>query len=177
LALIDLEIVMGKKPSSSEDSFFWGVFKGLGDLIEKLDDLAEKGDQLKESGENHHLEFKGDYGFSAKVGLGDKGDQKVKVESFGNVHRDTESVNTVVQEMREPVVDVFEEKDHTLVVADMPGISNKEVNLEVKDDLLTILAQKKGKKYRKEILLPRNYPREKMKVSCNNGILEIRCVM
>ena len=168
---------MSKKPSSSEDSGFWGVFKGLADLIEKLDDLAEKGDQLKESGENHHRDVKGDYGSSAKVGLGDKGDKEVKVEPFGNVRRDTESRDTAVQEIREPVVDVFEEKDHTLVVAEMPGVSNKDVNLEVKDDLLTISAQKKDKQYRKEILLPRNYPREKMIISCNNGILEIKCVM
>jgi len=73
-------------------------------------------------------------------------------------------------------VDVFEEQDHALVVAEMPGISAKDVRLEAKDDLLTISAEKRDKKYRKEILLPRSYPREKMKVSCNNGILEIKCV-
>jgi HSP20 family protein len=119
---------------------------------------------------------KGVYGFSVKVGLGDKGAQEVKVEPFGNVRRDERSGETVVQEIREPVVDVFEEKDHTLVVAEMPGISTKDVKLTVKDDLLTIYAEKKDKKYRKEVLLPRSYPREKMKVSCNNGILEIKCV-
>ncbi len=165
------------KKRSSEDIGFGGVFKGLADLIEKLGDLAEKGDQLKESGEIHHRDVKGVYGFSVKVGLGDKGDKEVKVEPFGNVRKDAESGDTVVQEIREPVVDVFEEQDHTLVIAEMPGISTKDVTLEVKDDLLTISAQKKDKKYRKEILLPRNYPREKMKMSCNNGILEIKCVM
>lgn len=168
---------MSKKRSGSEDIGFGGVFKGLGDLIEKLGDLAERGDQLKESGEIHHRDVKGVYGFSVKVGLGDKGDKEVKVEPFGNVCKDTESGDTVVHEIREPVVDVFEEKDHTLVVAEMPGISTKDVTLEVKDDLLTISAQKKDKKYRKEILLPRNCSREKMKMSCNNGILEIKCVM
>ena len=168
---------MSKKRSSSEDIGFGGVFKGLADLIEKLGDLAEKGDQLKESGEIHHRDVKGVYGFSVKVGLGDKGDKEVKVEPFGNVRKDAESGDTVVQEIREPVVDVFEEKDHTLVIAEMPGISTKDVTLEVKDDLLTISAQKKDKKYRKEILLPRNYPQEKMKMSCNNSILEIKCVM
>ncbi len=98
------------------------------------------------------------------------------MEPFGNVRRDEKSGETVVQEIREPVVDVFEEKDHTLVVAEMPGISTKDVTLTVKDDLLTIYAEKRDKKYRKEILLPRSYPREKMKMTCNNGILEIKCV-
>ena len=167
---------MTKKKSSGGEAGFGGVFKGLADLIEKLGDLAEKGEHLKKSGEFQHRDVKGVYGFSVKVGLGDKGEKEVKVEPFGNVRRDARSGETVVQEIREPVVDVFEEKDHTLVVAEMPGISTKDVQLTVKDDLLTIYAEKKDKKYRKEVLLPRSYPREKMKMSCNNGILEIKCV-
>jgi HSP20 family protein len=168
---------MTKKQGSGGEAGFGGVFKGLADLIEKLGDLAEKGEQLKKSGEFQQKDVKGVYGFSVKVGLGDKGGQEVKVEPFGNVRRDEGSGETGVQEIREPVVDVFEEKDHTLVVAEMPGISTKEVTLTVKDDLLTIYAEKKDKKYRKEILLPRSYPREKMKMTCNNGILEIKCTL
>ena len=84
--------------------------------------------QLKKGeGEIHHRDVKGVYGFSVKVGLGDKGDKEVKVEPFGNVRRDDKTGETVVQEIREPVVDVFEEKDHTLVVAEMPGVSTKDV--------------------------------------------------
>ena len=167
---------MTNKKGSGGEAGFGGVFKGLADLIEKLGDLAEKGEQLKQSGEFQQRDVKGVYGFSVKVGLGDKGDKEVKVEPFGNVRKDGRTGETVVQEIREPVVDVFEEKDHTLVVAEMPGIGTKDVHLEVKDDLLTIYAEKRDKKYRKEILLPRSYPREKMKISCNNGILEIKCV-
>ncbi len=168
---------MTKGKESEEGASFGGVFKGLADLIEKLGDLAEKGEKLKKSTEFHHQDVKGVYGFSVKVGLGDKGGKEVKVEPFGNVRRDEKSGETIVQEIREPVVDVFEEKDHTLVVAEMPGISVKDVKLTVRDDLLTIYAEKRDKKYRKEILLPRAYPQEKMKVSCNNGILEIKCAL
>lgn len=168
---------MTKGRKSGESTSFGGVFKGLADLIEKLGDLAEKGEHLKKSTEFQHQDVKGVYGFSVKVGLGDKGGREVKVEPFGNVRRDEKSGETVVQEIREPVVDVFEEKDYTLVVAEMPGVGVKDVNLTVKDDLLTIYAEKKDKKYRKEILLPRAYPRDKMKVSCNNGIVEIKCTL
>jgi len=164
---------MNKKKKAGEGGV-GGIFKGLADLIETLGDLAEKGEHLKKSGEFQQRDVKGVYGFSVKMGLGGK---EVKVEPFGNVRRDEESGETVVQEIREPVVDVFEEKDHTLVVAEMPGISAKDVRLEVKDDLLTIHAKKGDKKYRKEILLPRSYPQDKMKVTCNNGILEIKCTL
>ena len=150
----------------------------LADLVDKLSELAEKGEQLSRTGDiqwkGGEKGLKGVYGFSVKVGLGDKG---VKVEPFGNIRRDEKSGQTVVQEIREPVVDVFEEEDHTLVVAEMPGIGVEHVRLDVKDDLLTIYAEKGSKKYRKEVLLPRSYPRDKMLVQCNNGVLEIKCTM
>jgi HSP20 family protein len=168
-----------RKEHGGEESgtSFGGIFKGLADLVGKLGELAEKGEELKKAGELHatHKDIKGVYGFSVKMGLGDQGDQKIKVEPFGNVRRDATSGETVVQEIREPVADVFEEKGYTLVVAEIPGISAKDVRLEVKDDLLTIHAERGEKKYRKEILLPRSYPRDRMKISCNNGILEIKC--
>jgi len=168
---------MTNRKKTEEVAGLGGIFKGLADLIEKLGDLAEKGERLKKAGEFQEKDLKGVYGFSVKVGIGDKGYKDVKVEPFGNVRKDERSGETVVQEIREPVVDVFEEKDYTLVVAEMPGISAADVRLEVKDDLLTIYAEKGEKKYRKEILLSRSYPREKMKVSCNNGILEIKCTL
>ena len=156
--------------------FLGGMLDGITELVEKLGDLAEKGEKLSKSG---NIKFKGGenkiegvYGFSVKTGLGGKG---VKVEPFGNIRKDEVSGQPVVHEMREPVVDIFEEDNHTLVIAEMPGISEKDITLEVKDDLLCIHAVKGDKKYRKEVLLPRNYPREKMTVSCNNGILEIKC--
>jgi HSP20 family protein len=152
------------------------MFKGLADLVEKLGELAEKGETLSRTGKFQGKSgVSGIYGFNVKVGgLGrEKG---FRVEPFGNIRRDEKTGDTVVQEIREPVVDIFEEKDYTMVVAEMPGISAKDVRLEVKDDLLTIYAEKGDKKYRKEVLLPQSYPRAKMKVSCNNGILEIKCI-
>ncbi len=153
-----------------------GILGGLTDLIEKLGELAEKGEQLSRAGQfqwkGTEKDAKGVYGFSVKVGLGG---EEVKIEPFGNIRRDEKSGEAVVQEIREPVVDVFEEKDHTLVVAEMPGIGEKDIRLEVKEDLLTIYAERGNLKYRKEVLLPRSYCKEKMLVSCNNGILEITC--
>jgi len=116
---------------------------------------------------------KGIYGFTVKVGLGD---QATRVEPFGNIRADKKTGQPVVEEIREPIVDLFEEKDHLLIVAEMPGISAAEVQLEVKDDVLTIMAAKGDKKYRKEVLLPGNYPKGKMRLSCNNGVVEIKCV-
>ena len=116
--------------------------------------------------------MKGIYGFTVKVGLGD---DRPRVEPFGNIRQDRESGRTVVQEVREPVVDVFEEEDHVLVLAEMPGVSAEDVKITVEDDLLTISAERGDKKYRKEVLLPASTTREKTHVTCNNGVVEIRC--
>ncbi len=154
-----------------------GILKGLSGLVEKLGEMAETGHTLSKTGELRGLgpdkDIKGVYGFTVKVGLGGEG---VKVEPFGNIRRDEASGRSVVQEVTEPAVDVFEEADHTLVVAEMPGIGAEDARLEVTDDVLTITAERGKKKYRKEVVLPGSFPRDKMQVSCTNGVLEIRCV-
>ena len=152
-----------------------GILKGFGDLVEKLGDLAKTGEQLSRTGEIHGAgkEVKGIYGFTVKVGLGDDGP---RIEPFGNIRKDRESGHTVVQEVREPVVDVFEEEDHVLVVAEMPGVSVDDVKITVEDDLLTISAERGEKKYRKEVTLPASATREKAQVTCNNGVVEIKCM-
>jgi HSP20 family protein len=152
-----------------------GILKGLGDLVEKLGELAETGQQISRSGEIHGSgkEVKGMYGFTVKMGLGN---EPMRVEPFGNIRKDRSSGRAVVQEVREPVVDVFEEEDHVLVVAEMPGVSIEDVHIAIEDDLLTIVAARGDKQYRKEVLLPASFAREKMQIGSNNGVVEIKCV-
>lgn len=151
-----------------------GMLKGLGDLVEKLGELAEKNGELSKTGEIHDAgkQLRGIYGFTVKVGLGDQGP---RIEPFGNIRRDDKSGRTEVQEVREPMVDVFEEADHLLILAELPGISKEDLRIDLKDDVLTIIAEHGDKKYRKEVLLPCSVSKEKMQITCNNGVLEIKC--
>lgn len=162
-----------RKDSGGTDFGLGGIFKGLGDIVEKLHELAETGQELSRSGELKQGEHvKGIYGFTVRVGLGD---QTPRIEPFGNIRKDIRTGRTVVQETREPVVDLFDEEDCVLVIAEMPGITLDDVQIEVKDNWLTIRAEKGDKKYRKQIELPQSFTREKMETSCNNGVLEIKC--
>jgi HSP20 family protein len=163
-----------KTPEGGFELGLGGMLKGFGDLVEKLGDLAKAGEQMSRTGEIHGAgkEVKGIYGVTVKVGLGD--DRPV-VEPFGNIRQDRASGHTVVQEVREPVVDVFEEEDHVLVVAEMPGVGVEDVHITVEDDLLTFSAERGDKKYRKEVLLPASSTRDKTEVACNNGVVEIKC--
>ena len=117
--------------------------------------------------------LKGVYGFSVKVVPGGEG---LKVEPFGNIGQDKATGESVVHELREPMVDVFEEADHVLVVAEMPGIGSDDVRVEIRDDVLILSAEKGDKKYRKEVLLPQSFSRENLKISCQSGILQVKCM-
>ncbi len=63
-----------------------------------------------------------------------------------------------------------------LIVAEMPGIEVEDVEIEIRDDILTLSAQKGKKKYRKEVLLPGSFAEDKIEVSCKHGIVEIKCM-
>ena len=164
--------------SKPEPSGSGGFFAGLGTLIEQLGKLAEQAEQaggvVTKTGEfnvGSDKRIKGVYGFSVKSGLGEKG---VKVEPFGNIRRDEEGGKVEVQEIREPMVDVFDEPEHLLIVAEVPGIMQEDVRLELQDDILIFSAKKGDSKYRKELLLPASFSSDQMSFTCRNGILEIR---
>jgi HSP20 family protein len=145
---------------------FGGLFKGLGNLIDLAARLQEEG--IAKRGEIHGLPkgARGVYGFSIRTMAG-----KPVIESFGNI-KDTKR-GPVVEEVREPIVDVFDEKDHILVIAELPGVSEKEIKIEVAGDILNLTAADKDRKYAREVLLPAKVKKESMKTSYNNGILEI----
>ncbi|MFI0434706.1 MAG: Hsp20/alpha crystallin family protein [Parachlamydiaceae bacterium] len=169
----------GKGSEDQEKESRGGFLGGFIDLIEKLGELAEKGEGLSKT---THFNFKdnktnrnheGVYGFSIKT-CGGK--DEVKVEPFGNIHKDKKSGRTIIHEIREPLVDILEEEDYTLVIAEIPGISLENIKLDLVENVLTISAEAGENRYKKEIILPKKYKKENMTISCNNGILNIKCV-
>lgn len=155
-----------------------GLFGGLANLVEKLGDLAEKGEQLKREGnfdvQSEGKNFKGVYGFTVRTGIGGDRDE-VKVEPFGNIKRDKKTGHAVVQEVREPVIDIFDEPEQVVLVAEMPGVAVEEVQAEVADDILTLRAGKGERSYYKEIMLPAQCNSGVLSITCNNGVVEIKC--
>jgi HSP20 family protein len=170
-----LNMSKSKTPQDSSAGDLGGFLGGLTNLIEKLGDLAEKGKDLQETKQfGDPGRVQGVYGFSIRTGLGGQRSGGVKVEPFGNVRTDERTGRATVQEVMEPLVDVFEEAEHVLVVAELPGVSAEDVRLELRDDILTIAAERGAKKYRKEVLLPASFAEESMSRTCRNGILEVK---
>ncbi|MEI9479376.1 MAG: Hsp20/alpha crystallin family protein, partial [Deltaproteobacteria bacterium] len=96
---------------------------------------------------------------------------KPVIETFGNVKETAKG--PVVEEVREPIVDVFDEKDHILVIAELPGVTKEKIKVEVNGDILNLTTSDKDRQYAKEILLPCKVKVETLKTSYKNGILEI----
>jgi len=143
-----------------------GIFKGLGSFIELVSEMAEKGqEKVERTGEIETPAGKAMYGFSVKIG--GKG---LQVERFGNIVRETEK-GAVVEEMREPFVDIFEEAENIEVIAELPGVEEKDITYEIKDDVLLLKASGDSRKYSKEVLLP--CKAAVLKTAYKNGVFKL----
>ena len=82
----------------------------------------------------------------------------------------------LVKRTKEPAVDLFDEQDELIVLADLPGVSEDDIRITVEGDLLIIEAVSTGPRgevhYYKEVMLPYEV-REDYERSCNRGVLEV----
>ena len=154
------------------DFGFGGLFKGIEKLIDLAAEVEKKSGEFKKEGniDLGHLKdgMKGVYGFSIKTAMGGK----PVFESFGNIKKTPEG--PTVEEEREPITDIFDEKDEIKVYAEMPGVNEQDIKLDLKGDILDISAKSKERKYHKEALLPAKVKPETLASSYKNGILEIK---
>ena len=149
-----------------------GLLDGIGNLVDVAAKLKEAGGEINQEGEidlsNLKKGMKGVFGVSIKTAVGGK----PIVESFGNVKKTPEGPK--VEEEREPLIDVFDEDEEIRIYAEMPGVNEADIKLDLKEDILDISAQTGDRKYHKEILLPAKVQTDTLVSSYNNGILEIK---
>jgi len=160
-----------KKDQDSTEFGLGSLFKGIGSLFDIVSKMVEEGkEEYHHTGEVETLGGKGKavYGFSIKMGLGGK----PIIEQFGDIK--ATKTGAVVAEFRDPLVDVIDEGDHLLVIAELPGVESKDICVEVKGDILELKAEARDRKYGKEVLLPSPVDADTVKYSYKNGILEIK---
>lgn len=175
------------KRENEGEGFLGGLFKGIGNLVDLAAKLEKEGGVISKQGEikdigkrlssldklkglKQRKDIKGVYGFTIRTGLGGIGGPRV--EPFGNVKKTPKG--PVVEETREPIVDIFEEKGYLIIIAEIPGVAENTIKTKVKDDVLILEAGKEGHlQYRKEILLPYPVNPKTSKKFYKNGVLNL----
>jgi len=109
------------------------------------------------------------YGYSVTVGP----DGKPIIREFGNMKptfRGREPLE--LSDKREPLVDIFEDRDSVKVVAEVPGVEKDDIRLDAEGRSLTISVDA-ARKYYKRVELPADVDIETAKATYKNGILEV----
>ena len=107
------------------------------------------------------------YGFSMRVGP----DGRPHVEEFGNVSS-REGEETTMD--REPLTDIIEGENEISIIAELPGIEKKNIDLSATEDSLQIRVDTPERKYHKELRLPARVKPDTTKASYKNGVLEVK---
>lgn len=150
-----------------------GIFEGIGKLVSLAEKVERAGGEIKKFGEIKGLGGKegarGVYGFTIKTGIGKKG---VRLEPFGNIRATKEGAE--VTKVREPIADVFDEKDCVSVIIELPGVDEETIKISGKEDVAIIEAGEGDRKYAKEILLPAKVDFTSKEIHFKNGVLEVK---
>ena len=98
----------------------------------------------------------------------------------GNIHIERFGDTPMVPELEgnmQPLIDVFEEGDEYIIVADVPGVEEDKIVVELREEgdkrTLIISSLDERRKYHKELDIPSNVANEFEK-GYRNGVLELR---
>jgi HSP20 family protein len=149
------------------------VFDQIEEMMERmLRDLNQGGvfdrDALDEIMRNPQGTMPFMWGFQMRVGP----DGKPIIQQFGNAQPHQGEVEPTRQ--LEPLVDVIEEGEDVVVVAELPGVEKDQIKVRVKGTTLTIDVDNPTRPYHKTIDLPTKVKKEESKSAIRNGVLEVR---
>ncbi|MBI2060280.1 MAG: Hsp20/alpha crystallin family protein [Nitrospirae bacterium] len=174
----------GRKPEVDVEiggrGLLGGFFKGLSTLVDLADKVTREGGEIKRTGEfsvKGNKDVTGVYGFSIRTMAGPGGGSRPVVQPFGDIGKvkaRARSKGPVVEEAREPLIDLFDEEGFIRLVAELPGVGDADVSVEVQgDDVIQITTSGK-RTYSKEVLLPAKVDPKSIERSYTNGVLEVK---
>ncbi|MEM2963610.1 MAG: archaeal heat shock protein Hsp20 [Candidatus Anstonellales archaeon] len=168
------------------DPFFrrrrFGIFGGdFDDIFERIQDemrrMMEESLRLSELDEKEierlaRMPNTKVYGFSVRIGS----DGKPIVREFGNWKPGIEmkGLKALEEGERSPLVDVIDDKGEIVVIAEVPGVEKKEINLHATETELEINVENPERKYYRKVDLPKEVIPESSKATYKNGVLEVR---
>ncbi len=133
-------------------------------------------EEIEEAEEMFHEPEKEKFGRHAVFGfsLGIGPDGKPVIREFGNVKPVGKKI--VTSEVREPFVDVIydDANNEVKIIAEMPGVTKDNIDVEASADSVHIKAEDDKRKYETAVPLNTKIDPKSAKASYKNGVLEIR---
>lgn len=142
------------------------------DLFDEIDQMFEEMmREMMRGMEREEKRFRrGPYFYGMKITIGPDG--VPRVERFGNV--DVREGKPLIREDIEPLVEVIERGDEVIVLADIPGVSKEDIDVEVKEREVIIKAQAEERRYHRRVDLPVEVDPKSAKAAYRNGVLEVK---
>lgn len=161
-------------------------FRGFEDMDKLFDELFEEmtknisKDRIKEKRlpDGRTIKEMGPfvYGYSMTIGP----DGKPIIREFGNVKPSTKLTpagypqpSLQYREVREPLVDVFEDDTTIRIIAEVPGVEKEDIDLTCTEQRLIISVATEMRKYYKEIDLQTTVDPKVSKANYKNGVLQV----
>jgi len=160
-----------------------GMFGGVSKMIQQLSQLAEKGEQLKRSShsesDSDSKKMAGSFDYSVRFGsLKREESHAVKPEpTTPKASAVPITRSNAPSEARQAEVELFEEEDHLLILAEMPGVPTEGVELIFGENELQIHGKGRVSSFTKTLTLPSSFSEKDASITSNNGIVEIRLRM
>ncbi len=111
------------------------------------------------------------YGFTYRIGP----DGKPTFQEFGNVPEmaGLGSRAGVSGNVREPLVDINEDKDHIYITYELPGVDKSDISLKVTENEVVLSAKDGDRSYQKEIRLEHEIVPDSASAKFKNGLLDV----
>lgn len=165
------KLFKSKEFKSMFQNIFQNLMKNLPDNLKNLNPEDLQKEFMKNKSK---FGWKGPFMAGFNINFDSEG--KPVIDSFGNIKSEAQE-GPKVDETREPLIEVSEEENKIIVIAEMPGVSKEEIELKATTHSLTISTEEKapsGRKYYKEIELPSAINSDYAKARYANGILEVK---
>jgi HSP20 family molecular chaperone IbpA len=91
--------------------------------------------------------------------------------SLSQRHHDAEAVQQRAGVA--PRCDVFENKDEVLLVADLPGVAQDGLRIDVVDERISLEGRRESYDFRRSFVLPDGIDREKIVAELKDGVLRL----
>ena len=175
-----------EKEKKEEESVAGGILKGIGKMVpglggllkglEKSPAFKERLKKIDEEVERKLKEspLKKTGGISSQIPRGISPDTKGRTfRGKPFVKQKAEAKPSPPPVPRERPVDIFDEKDYLKIIAEIPGVDENDININLQGNKLTISTNVPNRRYYQELKLP-CAPKGKIVKSYKNGILEVK---